>query len=191
MFELTEEWRAAVGWEGYYEVSDQGKVRSVDRVVITSRGKWHYRQRLMSLFPHVKSGHIHVELCRDGKNQNVLVHQLVLLTFKGPRPAGKESCHDDGDPSNNWATNLYWGTRSDNMQDKVRHGMHHNAIKDRCRWGHTYALPNLRLSKSQRHCGACQNADARARRARAKGLPYDMTILRAECYARIMAKPEE
>jgi hypothetical protein len=182
-----EVWLPAFGWEGYYEVSSQGRVRSVDRIVVTPRGKWHYKQRIMSFTVHVKSGHVRVELCRNGKSTSVLVNRLVLSTFVGPPPDGEESCHENGDPADNRAANLYWGTRSNNMRDKVRHGGHHNAIKRCCRWGHVYAPPNLRKNKSQRRCLACLRAGARARRARVAGRPYDMAALRAECYKQIMA----
>jgi hypothetical protein len=50
------------------------------------------------------------------------VHTLVLNAFVGPRPAGHECRHLDGDPANNALTNLAWGTHAENYRDKVRHG---------------------------------------------------------------------
>jgi hypothetical protein len=53
------------------------------------------------------------------------VHRLVLEAFHGPRPAGGEARHLDGDPTNNRADNLAWGTRKENGEDRVRHGTSH------------------------------------------------------------------
>lgn len=51
-----------------------------------------------------------------------MVHQLVALTFLGPRPKGQEVRHLDGDPLNNAVTNLAYGTRSENILDVMRIG---------------------------------------------------------------------
>src|SRR5215813_4747451 len=51
-----------------------------------------------------------------------LVHTLVLLAFVGPRPAGMQCCHRDGDRTNNRLENLRWGTWRDNYADQIRHG---------------------------------------------------------------------
>jgi hypothetical protein len=50
------------------------------------------------------------------------VHHLVLEAFVGPRPKGMECCHWDDDATNNRLSNLRWGTRLDNMQDRIRNG---------------------------------------------------------------------
>jgi hypothetical protein len=52
------------------------------------------------------------------------VHVLVLETFVGPCPTGKQACHWDGNPANNRLGNLRWGTLSDNTLDRLRHGNH-------------------------------------------------------------------
>lgn len=64
-----------------------------------------------------------VILQRDGKAHNRLIHILVLEAFVGPRPAGMECCHCDGDPTNNRLDNLRWDTRESNLNDKKRHGV--------------------------------------------------------------------
>jgi hypothetical protein len=51
-----------------------------------------------------------------------MVHELVLSTFAGLRPAKHECCHINGIPTDNRLENLRWGTRSDNIRDSVRHG---------------------------------------------------------------------
>lgn len=59
------------------------------------------------------------------KKQTVRVSHLVLLAFAGPRPDGADACHEpDPDVTNNAASNLRWGTRQENIDEKVRNGRH-------------------------------------------------------------------
>jgi hypothetical protein len=69
----------------------------------------------------MKSGHLSVAL---GKGNSKQVHQLVLLAFRGPCPPGKESRHMNDIPGDNRLTNLRYGTRRQNMLDKIRNGRH-------------------------------------------------------------------
>ncbi|WP_194385339.1 NUMOD4 motif-containing HNH endonuclease [Microbacterium luteum] len=122
-----EEWRPVIGWEGIYEVSDHGRVRSVERTIPHGSG-----------FPMVRVSHVlrpgslrkagHQLVCLmdgvGGRKQSRYVHQLVLEAFVGPMPEGMEGCHYDGDPRNNRLENLRWDTHAGNMQDAVRHGTH-------------------------------------------------------------------
>lgn len=52
------------------------------------------------------------------------VHRFICEAFHGPCPPGMEVCHNDGNPLNNCADNLRWGTHSDNVRDTIRHGRH-------------------------------------------------------------------
>ncbi len=74
------------------------------------------------LIPATRYGYHSVKLCHDGKSRRVLVHTLVLTTFVGPCPSGMECRHIDGNRTNNHVSNLAWGTRSENSQDKLLHG---------------------------------------------------------------------
>ncbi len=122
----TERWLPVVGFEEGYEVSDLGSVRSLDRLQVyegvrcgkTVRIERHLRGKLLRPGT-VKSGHQIVIL---GRGNPKLVHSLVLTAFVGPRPAGHDSCHNDGNPANNSLGNLRWGTRSENVRDAMRHG---------------------------------------------------------------------
>ena len=112
-----ETWKPIPSEPGY-EVSDLGRVRSVDRVVSTTRGPRRYGGKLLS--PNVaKSGHVHFSL---GRKSERCGHDLVLEAFVGPRPIRMEARHGDGNPSNNVLGNLCWGTRSENNKDRTRHG---------------------------------------------------------------------
>ncbi len=67
-------------------------------------------------------GYLYVTLCKNGKHKKYLVHQLILMAFKGLCPDGMEARHLDGNRLNNNIKNLEWPTRSINATDKTRHG---------------------------------------------------------------------
>ena len=172
----NERWLPVSGWEGYYEVSDYGRVRSVERVLNRSNGrKYTVRQQVMATFREPKN-HIVVTLNRDGKKSGVnrLVHQLVLEAFVGPRPDGLVACHRDDDPDNNHVSNLRWGTYSDNTYDQIRNGIHNNARKTHCKNNHEFSSENTRYTKSGgRVCRTCEYLRRKRWREnrRAQGLP--------------------
>ena len=98
-----------------YSVTKDGRVWSGNRE--GSKGGW-LKNTLR------KSGYLHVHLRKNAKTYNCRVHRLVLETFVGLCPDGMECRHLNGDPADNRLENLCWGTRSENMYDKVRHGTH-------------------------------------------------------------------
>jgi hypothetical protein len=102
-------WKLVPEYEGKYEVSDQGRVRSFQRKpqgIILRPGR-------------MPSGHLSVAL---GRGNSQCVHKLVLLAFVGTAPDTHECRHLNGDPADNRLENLCWGTRSENIKDAVRHG---------------------------------------------------------------------
>lgn len=116
-----EEWRPVVGHE-FYEVSNLGRVRSVDRVFIRADGRRQGRRGRV-LVPN-RSGrdrsHLSVGL-RFGVKR--AVHVLVCEAFHGPAPSSEyEVAHWDGDGTNNVASNLRWATPAENSADARRHG---------------------------------------------------------------------
>lgn len=122
---LRESWKGIKGYEGKYQISSLGRVRSVGRCVQVSTKKRTYTMYLQEriLSPEIGSGgYHHVGLCLDGKGKTFRVHRLVLETFVGPCPKGKEARHKNGDPSKNALYNLAWGTKKENGLDKRRHG---------------------------------------------------------------------
>ena len=105
---MTETWKPVVGHEGFYSVSDLGRVESLRRGIILS--------------PILRGGYFFVNLHVDGVRKMGDIHALVLEAFIGPRPAGMECRHDDGIKTNNNVENLRWGTRSENQMDRAKHG---------------------------------------------------------------------
>ena len=138
-------WAPIPGFDGY-EASDEGFIRSARGV----------------LNPWLSHGYAQVSLRRDGRTYKRSVHRLVLLAFVGGGE-GLDSCHRDGDKSNNRLTNLYWGTRSENIRDQVRHGRHNNGRKTHCPQGHPYSEENTYVLRGgRRQCRACTSAQGAA-----------------------------
>ena len=165
---MYEKWLPVVGYEGLYEVSWSGRVRSVDRVVVASNGvARQMKGRVLKCSPG-NHGYAQAILCKGDGGRSYLVHRLVLEAFEGPCPEGLEACHNDGDQTINVWDNLRWDTGSSNMVDKVNHGRHHNTNKDRCKNGHPYTPENVYKKNGRRHCRECGREAQRAYRARKK-----------------------
>lgn len=185
---MGERWVPVVGYEGLYEVSDAGRVRSLDRVVRRAVGGAEYVQPGRVLRPGThRQGYMLV--CLRGKQgkRTHKVHRLVLIAFGGDRP-GLKVRHRNDIPGDNRLENLTWGTQADNMNDAVRNGRNQNARKTACIRGHSLVPPNLRRheweTKGRRLCYACSRAQERARR---QSRPFDSAEAN-EIYARVMRK---
>lgn len=126
--ELADEiWRPVVGYEGYYEVSDLGRVRSLDRVV-TALNRWgsfnvyNRKGRLLRPRDSAEGYYYGVALCVEGVVQSRDIHPLVMQSFVGPRPEGLLVAHNDGNGHNNRLGNLRYDTYEGNAADCVTHG---------------------------------------------------------------------
>lgn len=176
------EWRAVAGFEGQYEVSDTGLIRSLDRTIETRNGsRWkpgepgtpgirRLKGKLLKPGTLLPSGHQHVVL--TGRVDRT-VHRMVLEAFVGPCPSGLMALHNDDDPTNNTLSNLSWGTRSDNSHDAVRNGRHWQVNKTHCsKRGHPLIGDNIkRDALGNRHCRECAriaNRDYLARQRAAR-----------------------
>ena len=118
---MTEIWKDVPGYEGYYQVSDQGNVRSVDRVVTYKAGfdRLHSSRLLRG---DLARGYVLVALYKDGARKVAGVHRLVLWAFVCPPGKGLEARHLNGNRQDNRLCNLAWGTKTQNMADKRSHG---------------------------------------------------------------------
>ena len=112
-----EEWRAVVGYEGWYKVSDRGRVKRVARGHTTRPGK-------MLTLCSDNEGYAVVTLYGPPHRSRrlVKVHRLVLTAFRGPCPAGCQTRHLDGSKANNGLANLAWGSARENQHDRKIHG---------------------------------------------------------------------
>lgn len=154
---MKERWVAIPGFEGLYEVSDLGRVRSLDRVVMrrTHLGNVHpkrIRGQMQTLAKH-RSGYELIHLWKENQRHVDTVHAVVLAAFVGPRPEGKDGCHNNGVRNDNRLANLRYDTRSGNHADKVAHDTHQRGERS----------PNARLS----------NADVHVLRHQREGIPKE------------------
>lgn len=157
----AEMWRPIPGFDGY-EASAEGQIKSY------KRGAARLLRGCLD-----KDGYRTVCLTRsDGRPVVRPVHQFVVLAFHGPRPDGMEEIrHLDGDRLNNAASNLRYGTRSENRRDSVRHGTCRNALLTECPEGHPYdAINTYRTPDGRRECRICRRARNARWQARRNGL---------------------
>jgi hypothetical protein len=172
-----ETWRDIPGYPGY-QVSNLGRVRSLDRVIQAQRRNGiknvTLKGRLLKPRP-LPNGYLRASL---GAGSDEYIHRLVLLAFVGECPPGMECAHDDGNRANNRLANLAWKTPTANNADKRRHGTVMIGDKNPawagpfCQNGHEYTPENTRLQKrgkaTIRICRACVRERMRRTRAELK-----------------------
>lgn len=117
-----EMWKLIPGYEGYYEASNWGNIRSLDRVIKCRNNYDRNHQGKILKQVVSSSGYQMVALSKLGRVERYNVSRLLLLAFVGSCPKGMEGCHNDGGKLNNRLTNLRWDTRKNNNADKVKHG---------------------------------------------------------------------
>lgn len=160
---MSEVWLPVVGYEGLYEVSNQGRVRSLDRVVTKSNS----RQQVVFgriLKPKQHNGYRHVDLSANGKVRRFRIHQLVCPAFNGGPPNSEERQeirHLNGIKLDNTPENLCWGSSSENKFDSVRHGVHYPTREEFCKYGHSFDAENTKITiledgRQRRTCLKCR-----------------------------------
>lgn len=182
---MPEEWRPVLGYEGFYEVSDDGRVRSLDRTTVTKIGtSMSFKGRQMTATVRKQSGYHVVALNAHGRERQRKIHQLVCEAFHGSRPSSEYQVrHLNGNKDDNRASNLAWGTASENTQDSIRHGTQWQLRKTHCPEGHPYDEANTGYTRLEtrtgRFCRTCDRAAKKVRYQRdhpttcEKGHPYD------------------
>lgn len=124
---MNEVWKEIPEYEGLYEASSEGRIRSVDRVVSTfsargaKRTQLRRKGKVLCLSPGPK-GYRLVTLSKDGIARTRRVNRLVCSAFYGPQPETVLACHRDGDLTNNRDGNLRWDTPAANQADRLIHG---------------------------------------------------------------------
>ena len=109
---MTENWKEIAGYEGIYEVSDQGRIKSL--------GNNKSRKEKILKPQKECSGYLQIGLYKDGHVKMLKVHRLVAEAFI-PNPQGLETVnHKDEDKTNNTVSNLEWMSRKDNINYGTR-----------------------------------------------------------------------
>ena len=118
-------WKDIKGYEGLYQVSNYGRVKSLQRFVNNNTGKRLVKERILKE-GITKRGYIVAAL---GINNTKNVHRLVLETFC-PIDEKMDTMHIDNDRTNNRLDNLKWGTRKENLQQMASEGRWKNQFSE-------------------------------------------------------------
>lgn len=144
MEELKEEWKPCPGYEGYYEISNLGRVKS-SAIFIRHDGNWAeeggYIKKIKIRSQQTnRYGYKTIKLCKLGTCTQARVHRLVAQAFIPTDNPNNQINHIDGDKTNNVVTNLEWVTAAQNMKHAWETGLvnkdhtvgsrHHNAKLD-------------------------------------------------------------
>ena len=121
---MQEIWKDIPSFQGCYQASNLGNIRSVEHTVMRSNGrKKTIKEHILSPCEYDKYGHLMVCLKKNGESKHRTVHSLVAEAFIGERPNEKPVIrHLDGNPKNNQVDNIVNGTRKENTVDMVKQG---------------------------------------------------------------------
>ncbi len=136
-----EQWKEIPGYEGLYEVSDHGRVKSVSRK-LDAKGREHIKGGRRAVIEKILSPSVHryctVSLSKGGIVETAQVHRLVLIAFVGPCPKGMLCRHfPDRSTTNNRLDNLSWGTNAENRDDMIVH-------ETRYGWGKRFVISEVK-----------------------------------------------
>jgi hypothetical protein len=134
-----EEWRDVEGYEGFYQVSNRGEVRSLDRII---QGRWGDQKIVGGIISQTtsKKGYKRIKLCRNSISRTTKVHRLVAEMFLDNSSILPQVDHMDGNKTNNRVDNLRWCTNRENSewyyekQDSTSEYVGVSWDKDRSKW---------------------------------------------------------
>lgn len=119
---VGERWKDIPGYEGYYKISDFGRVKSLQRKVPFKGRTLTVRARVRKL-QYDSDGYIILVLSKHNSTKTIKVHRVVATVFKTNKRNLPIVNHLDGNKSNNYYKNLQWATESDNQQHALELGL--------------------------------------------------------------------
>lgn len=128
---MTEEWRSVCGFEGLYEVSSTGKIRSLDRYVNSRNNSREFKKGVTMKAQINHKGYMTVVLHKENKPYSKTVHRIVAEAFLENKNNLPQINHKDTNKTNNNASNLEWISNYDNMQHAIKHGCYKNAFTEK------------------------------------------------------------
>ena len=112
---MTEKWKSVIGYEGYYEVSNLGRVKRLTKTISCGRFRIKRKGRVLKTAKYDKSGHLSVNLSKEGVRKNHAVHRLVAKAFiPNPRNLPQVN-HINNIKGDNRSVNLEWITLVGNL----------------------------------------------------------------------------
>lgn len=124
-----EEWKDVVGYEGYYQVSNLGNVRSIDRIVDGLNGRRFFKGITLKQNKD-NYGYCIVSLYKERKPKTCKVHRLVADAFIENVNDKSTINHIDGNKENNSVENLEWLTQEENFQHAIKEGLYKTKLTD-------------------------------------------------------------
>jgi NUMOD4 motif/HNH endonuclease len=121
--DLVETWKDIEGFEGHYQISSLGNVKSLERMRESSHGNMAHMQERILKQKTGKCGYKVIGLCKENKKTHPSVHRLVALSFI-PNVDNKDTVnHIDCDKTNNKVSNLEWSTHTEQMKHAVENDL--------------------------------------------------------------------
>lgn len=121
-------WRDVVGYEGLYQVSSIGRVKSLERWSYNGHGYFLKREKFLTPRPN-DDGYLTVKLSKHSKEKRCTIHRLVAMAFIANTDNLLEVDHIDASRTNNHVFNLRWVTRKQNMNNLHCTGKNHKWAK--------------------------------------------------------------
>ena len=116
---ITEKWKDIIGYKGYYMISNQGNVKSLDRKIMCNGVYIQLKEKIIKSFANAK-GYRSVLLSRDGIQKRYWLHRLVAIAFI-PNPGNKPTVnHKKGLKAGNGVSNLEWATQAENNEHSYK-----------------------------------------------------------------------
>ena len=126
-------WNDIKGYEGRYQVSNWGRVKSLNRIITNRRGRKATIKETILKPEVVFDGYIRVHLSKNGKQKHYRVATLVFEAFNGPIPEGKELDHANGVRTDNRLENLRAVSHLENCRNPISRAKHLAANESRSR----------------------------------------------------------
>lgn len=120
---IDDVWRKVVDYEGLYEVSVSGKVRSIDRIVSDTVGRRRQLKGKLKSISISSDGYCYVSLSKDGVERHCQVHRIVATAFIHNPDSKPQVNHKDGNKQNNCADNLEWVSAQENTEHAINFGL--------------------------------------------------------------------
>jgi len=149
---MEEIWKDVVGYEGLYQVSNLGNVKSLDRITITKKGQRTFNGKLLK-FTKDGFGYSSIFLCKDGKPKHDRVHVLVAMAFLGHNKCGLNTVvdHINNNPSDNRLVNLQLITHRENIsKQKTKHNKLTGAVYHKT---HKKYISKIQINGKLKHLG--------------------------------------